>query len=176
MKSLKSDELKLQMNRLRERIRSDKEQLTKLEHELDVVIEQERERQSYINSKEIAQTIEKSTGKSVDMSTIKRWADKGYLGVIYDEREKFSALDVGSGKQRNVFERTAVLRFLLERQYIRPAFEVLDLVRAHKLPGQPIATIISQKLGPDGFEYAIQLESDTEILEKMREEELESCL
>lgn len=173
MKSLKSNEIKLQIDQLRERIRSDQEQLSKLENELHVVIEQENERLSYINSKEIAQTIKKSTGKSVDMSTIKRWADKGYLGVVYDEREKFSALDVGSGKQRNVYERMVVLKFLLERQYIRPAFEILDLVYLHKLPDQPMGTVISQILGSTGFKYAIQLENSVKILENVFEDEIE---
>ena len=108
------------------------------------------------------------------MSTIKRWADKGYLGPVYDEREKFPALSLGSGKQRNVYERSIVLKFLFERRYIRPIFEVLDLVRIKTCPDSPAGTIIRSHLGAAGFEYSVQREDNNKIFEDVAEDQLES--
>lgn len=174
MKPTKSVEIKAQIERIEERIASDQKWLADLEQELAVVSQQEQERRAYINSKEIVQTIESSTNKSVDMSTIKRWADKGYLGHVYDEREKFFALDVGSGKQRNIYQRSTVLRFLLDRQYIHPAFEILDLVKIRTNSGSSVATVVNVNLGTNGFEYTLQLENDARIVADVPEEDIEA--
>jgi|GEM_PF-919392 len=173
MKRTKSEQIRTQLQRVRERIESERKLLENLETELKMVQEQEEERKGYINSKEITQVISSSTGKSVDMSTIKRWADKGYLGVVLDEREKFSLLDTGSGKQRNVYKRSTVLPFLLDRHYIQPAFSVLDFVAVQTDKNELQATVVSAYLGENGFEYNLQLEDDVRILEGVPEEELE---
>ncbi len=170
---MKSDEIRAEIERLNQLLAVSEKRLRTLEDELRIVLEQEFNRCFYISSKECIDVIESNSGHTVDMSTIKRWSDKGYLGEVYNERQMFWALDAGSGKQRNLYERNNMMNFLSSRGYIKPKLSVLDQVKVMSSPSQPVGTVIRHNLAINGFTYTVQLEESMEIIENVPEQRLE---
>ncbi len=169
---MKSTKIRSEIEQLQKAITTHQTQIENLKKELEVVLNQETARRLYISSKEIIVLIEKSTGHTVDMSTIKRWSDKGYLGEVYDERQMFWALNVGSGKQRNLYKRENVMDFLYNRGYVKPRFSILDEAIVLSVPKQPVGTIIRKSLDINGFVYTVQLEDTMGIIDYVPEDKL----
>lgn len=166
---MKSDKIRSEIERLRKTITEYQDQVLKLEEELKVVLDQETTRSVYMSSKEVIEFIENNTGRSIDMSTIKRWSDKGYLGDVFDERQMFFALNVGSGKQRNLYLRKTVIDFLYSRGLISPKFAILDEVTLSDMPANAVCSIIRNYLSTNGFAYTVQFEDSMEIVENVPE-------
>jgi hypothetical protein len=166
---VKSDKIRLEIEHLLTTITEYQEQVLKLEKELEVVLDQESTRSAYMSSKEVIELIENNTGRSIDMSTIKRWSDKGYLGDVFDERKMFWALNVGSGKQRNLYLQETVIDFLYSRGFISPKFAILDEVTLSDMPEDDVGTIIRNCLSISGFAYTVQFEDSMEIVENVPE-------
>ena len=59
-----------------EKIKEQQLLLDDLTERLEALNEQEKERKKYISSKEIIDLVFKKIGKTINMSTIKRWADE----------------------------------------------------------------------------------------------------
>ncbi|WP_051331048.1 hypothetical protein [Aneurinibacillus terranovensis] len=121
-------ELEEAIERLRQEIQEKKSLLRQLEEELAQSKKQQECRKRYISSKEIVDFVAMRSGKTINMSTIKRWTDDGHLGDAIDEREHFWALKTKQGKKRNLYLRSVVFPFLYERGYIEPLYDILDEV------------------------------------------------
>ncbi len=169
---MKSDEIRAEIERLRQLLAVSEKRMRKLEDELKIVVDQESDRCFYVSSKEIIDIMESNTGRTVDMSTIKRWSDKGHLGEVYNEKRKFWALDVGSGKQRNLYERKKVMNFLYNRGYIKPKFSILDYVAVLSRSAQLVGTVVRHELDINGFTYSVQLDESVDIINQIPEQQL----
>ncbi|MFT8322291.1 MAG: hypothetical protein ABF649_15450 [Bacillus sp. (in: firmicutes)] len=171
---MKREELETKMKSIEEKIASYQHTLHQLNEELKEVIKQEEDRGNYVSSKEITDLIYEKTGKNTNMSTIKRWADEGYIGEVIDEKDKFWALKSKQGKKRFLYPKTDVYSFLYQKGYLWPKYEVLDRVQISKNDDDKLLTgiIIDSCLKNAQFHYTIQLE----VSMKMVKEIQESCL
>lgn len=168
-------ELEAKISMLKERIQQDQLTLAKLEKEYLEVIKQEKAREEYMASSDIVDIIKKYTGNESNMSTIKRWADQGFLGEVIDERQRFWALKSKQGKKRFLYPKHNVYHFLYEKGYIKPLYHVLDRVKINQNNNQiqnEYAIIIKNELITDSFCYTIQLESNFQLFEKINENDL----
>ena len=96
-------DLEALLKKTEEKIKEQQMLLKDLSKRLEALEEQEKERKNYISSKEIINLVFRKIGKTLNMSTIKRWADEGYLGEVIDEKEKFWALRSKQGKKRFLY-------------------------------------------------------------------------
>lgn len=158
----------MKKNELEQRIHEYESELEQLRIQLAAVAEQEEERKRFISSKEIIELIQKQTGRELNMSTIKRWADEGYLGEVLDEKQVFPALRTKQGKKRFLYPKEAVFSFLHEKGYLAPAFDVLDRV----LLGPEYAMVMDAALKQGEFHYRVQMESTFEVKTGVKESSL----
>jgi RNase P/RNase MRP subunit p29 len=173
VKSLKRMELENTIKSIEEKIEGYQQELQKLREQLDALKVQEKERENFVSSKEIIDLIASKVGKKVNMSTIKRWADEGYLGEVIDEKEKFWAVHSKQGKKRFLYPKAQAFTFLYEKGFLQPEFEVLDRVLV-KLPEREpvIAIVINSSLRQGEFLYTLQVEGTFDILKDVKEREL----
>ncbi|MCM3714293.1 hypothetical protein [Halalkalibacter oceani] len=173
---MKREEIEEAIRATEERMKADQQTLVELKERLEIVVSQEKERLHYISSKEIIDLIYKHTGKKNNMSTIKRWADEGYLGTVLDEKEKFWALPTKQGKKRFLYPKADVYSFLFEKGYLQPQYKVLDRVSV-EADGQPpeAGIVVSSQLLKTEFMYTIQLESSFALLKDIPENKLKPC-
>jgi len=170
---LKRTTLEDNIKTIEEKIKAYQDELNQLREELSALDEQEKERKKYVSSKEIVELIYKKIGKKVNMSTIKRWADEGYLGEVIDEKEKFWALQSKQGKKRFVYPRVQAFTFLYEKGFLLPEFEILDRVLImNPDDSQTIGVVVDYHLHKGEFLYTIQIEGTFEILKEINENEL----
>ncbi|RJS61823.1 hypothetical protein [Bacillus sp. PK3_68] len=170
---MKRTELEALLKRTEEKIREQQLLLKDLSKRLEALDKQEKERENYISSKEIIDLIFKKIGKTINMSTIKRWADEGYLGEVIDEKEKFWALHSKQGKKRFLYPKVNTYHFLYEKGYLLPEFEVLDRVLVKKQSNDPfIGIIIDSQLSKGQFLYTIQIEGSFELMKDVKESHL----
>ncbi len=169
MKRIPTEEVThVNRNELEQRINEYESQLEQLRGQLAAVSEQEEERKQFVSSKEIIELIRQHTGRELNMSTIKRWADEGYLGEVLDEKQAFPALRTKQGKKRFIYLKETVYHFLFEKGYLVPAFEVLDQVWI----GSERAIVMDSVLQQGEFHYTVQIESTFTIQKGVKE----SCL
>lgn len=173
---MKREEIEEAIKATEERIKADQQALIELKERLEVVTSQEKERLHYISSKEIIDLIYKQTGKKNNMSTIKRWADEGYLGTVLDEKEKFWALPTKQGKKRFLYPKEDVYSFLYEKGYLQPQYKILDRVylMTDARPSEA-GIVVSSHLLKTEFMYTIQLEATFELLKDIPENKLKPC-
>ncbi|KAB7705589.1 hypothetical protein F9802_13715 [Bacillus aerolatus] len=173
---MKRNDLESMIKKLEEKIKNQQQLLQDLYTQLEALIEQEKEREQYISSKEIIDLVFKKIGKKINMSTIKRWADEGYLGEVIDEKEKFWALHAKQGKKRFLYPKAYAYTFLHEKGYLSSEFEVLDrvLVNAHANEQPIIGIIIDSCLNKDHFQYTIQIEGSFDVLKDVEESKIKS--
>lgn len=170
---MKRDALEANIKSLEEKIKAQQLELEQLRKQLDALEVQEKERKKYVSSKEIVDLIYKNVGKKVNMSTIKRWADEGYLGEVIDEKEKFWALQSKQGKKRFVYPKVQAFTFLYEKGFLMPEYEVLDRVLiTNQEHHQVIGIVIDCRLHKGEFLYSIQKEGKFEIAKDIKESEL----
>jgi hypothetical protein len=170
---LKRTALEDNIKTIEEKIKAYQEELNQLREELSALDEQEKERTKYVSSKEIVDLIYKKVGKKVNMSTIKRWADEGYLGEVIDEKEKFWALQSKQGKKRFVYPKVQAFTFLYEKGFLLPEFDILDRVLITNADGgQTIGIVVDYQLNKGAFLYTLQIEGTFEILKQINEKEL----
>ncbi|MFL0362108.1 hypothetical protein ACH0BF_03715 [Pseudobacillus sp. 179-B 2D1 NHS] len=170
---MKRTELEALLKRTEEKIQEQQLLLKDLSKRLEALDKQEKERENYISSKEIIDLIFKKIGKTINMSTIKRWADEGYLGEVIDEKEKFWALHSKQGKKRFLYPKVNTYHFLYEKGYLLPEFEVLDRVLVKKHSNDPIiGIIIDSQLSKGQFLYTIQIEGSFELMKDVKESHL----
>ncbi|KIL73209.1 hypothetical protein [Bacillus badius] len=166
-------DLEALLKKTEEKIKEQQMLLKDLSKRLEALEEQEKERKNYISSKEIIDLVFKKIGKTLNMSTIKRWADEGYLGEVIDEKEKFWALRSKQGKKRFLYPKVDTFHFLYEKGYLLPEFDVLDRVLV-KLPSDEavIGIVIDAYLHKGQFFYTIQREGSFERLNDVKESNL----
>lgn len=169
------EDLQVQIEELKNRIRRDTLRLRKLKQ---TEYERQRaERSQYLSSREIAALIKEHTGKSCSMTTIKRWADRGYLGEVCEERKRFPALPARRGNKRFLYRKTTVFCYLREKGLLKPRFAVLDRVRLAR-PGpqrgepEQTAVVMAAELADDSFVYTLQLEASGRIVRQIPEQQL----
>ncbi|WP_339164989.1 hypothetical protein [Siminovitchia sp. FSL W7-1587] len=168
---MKRKELENEINSIEKKMIEYKNTLSDLRKELDILIEQEKKRRNYISSSEIVDFIFKHTGKKINMSTIKRWADEGYLGEIVEEKDKFWALERKQGKKRFLYPVIDVYHFLYEKGYLSPKYEVLDRVQITIPDGESfIGIVIDWELKQAKFLYMVQKEGSLEKFTMISEE------
>jgi hypothetical protein len=170
---LKRNELEANIKLIEEKVKAYQQDLQKLREQLDALDEQEKEREKFVSSKELVDLIYKKVGKKINMSTIKRWADEGYLGEVIDEKEMFWALHSKQGKKRFLYPKVQAFTFLYEKAFILPEFEILDrvLVTNPELD-QTIGIVINSGLHSGEFLYNIQIEGTYDIIKDIKEKEL----
>ncbi|WP_240376846.1 hypothetical protein [Bacillus piscicola] len=168
---MKRKELEGLIRATEDKIKEYEQELQNMRKQLTVVIEQEKERKHYISSKEIIDLIYKNTGKKINMSTVKRWADEGYLGEVIDEKDKFWALRTKQGKKRFLYPKVDTHSFLHEKGYLHPEFDILDLVEINQPDNEIITgTVVDSVLELDQFHYTIQAEDTFEVIKNVKEE------
>ncbi|WP_203364306.1 hypothetical protein [Bacillus sp. REN10] len=172
---MKRSELEWLIQKTEAKLKEQQELLQELYQRLEALTIQEKERQKYISSKEIIDLIERKVGKKTNMSTIKRWADEGYLGEVVDEKDKFWALQSKQGKKRYLYAKVDTYRFLYEEKgYLLPEYEVLDRVLVTQSKGEPlIGIIIDSHLHEDEFHYVIQIEGSFDTLKNVKERNIQ---
>lgn len=158
----------MKKNELEQRITEYEIELEQLRGQLAVVAEQEEMRKQFLSSKEIIERVHRYTGRELNMSTIKRWADEGYLGEVIDEKQAFPALRTKQGKKRFLYPKIDAYSFLYEKGYLTPAFDVLDQVWL----GRERAMVMDAVLEKGEFHYTVQIESSFEVKKGIKE----SCL
>ncbi len=158
MNRLKRKELEAEIQAIEEKIAHHQQELAEMKKELNILIEQEKERKNYISSSEIIELIQAQIGKKINMSTIKRWADEGYLGDIIEEREKFWALRHKQGKKRFLYPIMNVYQFLYEKGYLHPKYDILDRVKIHTQNESAFGIVIDSMLKEAKFHYTVQIE------------------
>ncbi|MEW9668691.1 hypothetical protein [Ammoniphilus sp. 3BR4] len=170
--SLLRKELEEQIAVIEKRMADDQASLQSLKLRLKELINQEKERAHYLSSSEILELIYHHTGKESNMSTIKRWADQGFLGEVIDEKEVFWALKTKQGKKRFLYPKKQVYRFLFDKALIRPRFDILDRVRISdsKHPNfDEAAVVVKSGLMEDEFYYTLQTETSFSVVEQVAE-------
>ncbi|OXS73293.1 hypothetical protein B1B05_18590 [Domibacillus enclensis] len=155
-------------NELEQRITEYEMELEQLRSQLTLVAEQEAAREQFMSSKQIIELVRQQTGRELNMSTIKRWADEGYLGDVVDEKQAFPALRTKQGKKRFLYPKEEVRQFLHEKGYLLPAFDVLDQVWL----GGERAMVMKAALQKGEFQYTVQLESTFDIQKGVMESQL----
>ncbi|WP_151532749.1 hypothetical protein [Cytobacillus depressus] len=167
---MKRKELESTIKNTEEAIKVQQLYLKKLYEQLEALNEQEKERKKYISSKEIIELIYKNIGKNVNLSTIKRWADEGFLGEVIDEKEKFWALHLKQGKKRFLYPKMNAFNFLYEKGYLFPQFEVLDRVMImDQNNNSVIGIVVDSCLQKGHFQYTIQIEETFAIIKDIEE-------
>ncbi|KMY53302.1 hypothetical protein AC623_04275 [Bacillus sp. FJAT-27231] len=173
---MKREELEAMLKKTEEKIKEQQLLLKDLSERLEALNKQEKEREKYISSKEIVELIFNKIGKTINMSTIKRWADEGYLGEVIDEKEKFWALQSKQGKKRFLYPKTNTYDFLYEKGYLLPEFEVLDRVLVTNQSSEPIVGIVIDSCLTKGqFLYTIQIEGSFETIKNVKEDILKEA-
>ncbi|SEM70359.1 hypothetical protein SAMN05192533_10522 [Mesobacillus persicus] len=170
---MKRNELEANIKSIEEKVADYQQELIKLREQLHALDEQEIEREKFVSSKEIVDLIDKKVGKKVNMSTIKRWADEGYLGEVIDEKERFWALHSKQGKKRFLYPKVQALSFLYEKGLLLPEFETLD--RVQMIDGDSstvIGIVITCDLKDGEFLYNIQVEGTFDIIQAVKESRL----
>lgn len=171
MIGVKKKDLQSEILALEIKIKESQDRLLLLNRELEDLLKQEIERQNYISSKEIIDLIFERTGKTSNMSMIKRWSDDGFLGEVVDEKDLFWALRSKQGKKRFLYQKKYVYAFLYEKGFLKPAFDVLDRVSfADRSFGPGI--VISSQLQGDVFIYTIQLEQSGQVRHHVEEKQI----
>jgi hypothetical protein len=160
------------IRQLRRQIAELTEQLRELEIERQSYIRQRLRRSHYLSSREILQLLAARHGRTSSMATIKRWADEGHLGEVIEERQAFPLLATMQGRQRFLYLKRDVYRFLHEKGLLQPVYEVLDRVNILVENTPRWAVVVSSTLAEDHFVYDLQLEETGEILNHVPEEEL----
>ncbi|MCP3762906.1 hypothetical protein NLX67_10955 [Domibacillus sp. A3M-37] len=158
----------MKKNELEQRITEYEMELEQLRGQLAVVAEQEERRKQFLSSKEIIELIRHHTGRELNMSTIKRWADEGYLGEVIDEKQAFPALRTKQGKKRFLYPKKEVYSFLYEKGYLVPAFDVLDQVWLET----ERAMVMDAALRKGEFHYTIQMETSFKVKKGVKESQL----
>jgi hypothetical protein len=158
------------MKALRRQIELATQQLRELEEERDAYERQRQLRQRYLSSREILELLAKRGRREGSLSTIKRWADEGYLGDMLEERVHFPLLATTQGKKRFLYPKREVCLFLYQKGLLQPKYDILDRVQREGNQVQGIVT--SVELRDDRFFYTIQEEGTQEILTGVPEEEL----
>ncbi|MFC0271819.1 hypothetical protein ACFFIX_10170 [Metabacillus herbersteinensis] len=170
---MKRNELEANIKLIDEKVKAYQQDLQKLREQLDALDEQEKEREKFVSSKELVNLIYKKVGKNINMSTIKRWADEGYLGEVIDEKERFWALHSKQGKKRFLYPKVHALTFLYEKGFLLPEFEVLDRVLVTNPEfDHTIGIVINCDLNKGEFLYNLQIEGTYEIIKDIKEREL----
>lgn len=167
---MNQQEMAAEINALERKIEEQQHTLAQLKETLTCLEEQEAERRRFISSKEIIDMVYSHIGKRLNMSTIKRWADEGYLGEVIDEKERFWALKSKQGKKRYVYPKAAVFPFLNEKGYLKPKFAVLDAVKAKQ---EITGMIIDFYLEKEHFCYTLQLDGTFQTISGINEEHLQ---
>ncbi|WP_052947528.1 hypothetical protein [Aneurinibacillus tyrosinisolvens] len=165
-------DLEIHIENLKREIQEKQKLLAELEENLKSCKEQNELRKQYIASKEIIDYVQERSGKLINMSTIKRWTDEGYLGEVIDERAQFWALKTKQGKKRNLYNKSTVFSFLYTKGYIAPYHDILDEVQYCGDNRRLQATVISVRLEKGRFLYKLQL-PDYTVLEDVDEMRLE---
>jgi hypothetical protein len=148
------------------------EQLRALESERQAYLRQRSRRSHYLSSREILQLLAARHGRTSSMATIKRWADEGHLGEVIEERQAFPLLSAKQGRQRFLYPKHDVYRFLHEKGLLQPVYEVLDRVNIWVENTPRWAVVVSSTLADDRFVYDLQLEETGEILNHVPEEKI----
>ena len=172
---MKRKDLVTMIKKTEEKIKEQQLLLDDLTERLEALNEQEKERKKYISSKEIIDLVFKKIGKTINMSTIKRWADEGYLGEVIDEKEKFWALHSKQGKKRFLYPKVNTYNFLYEKGYLLPEFEVLDRVVVNQSNDPIIGIVIESRLTKGQFLYTIQIEGAFETIKDVKESVLKEA-
>lgn len=168
---MKRKELETEIKEMEEKISQYKEELINMKEKLNILVEQEKERKNYISSSEIVDLVYEHIGRKINMSTIKRWADEGYLGEVIEEREKFWALRHKQGKMRFLYPIVNVYQFLYEKGYLRPKYDILDRVLVEKDGEKPmVGVVIESELKDAKFHYTIQIEGTFEQVSMIEED------
>ncbi|GED13018.1 hypothetical protein [Aneurinibacillus migulanus] len=167
-------ELEVRVKHLRQEIKEKQALLADLEEKLIEYKSQQEQRKYYVSSKEIIDYIEHRSGKLINMSTIKRWADEGYLGEVSDEREQFWALKTKQGKKRNLYKKAIVFSFLYTRGYLFPYYDILDEVLYSTETTSFSAIVTDIRMENGQFLYKIQL-PDYTIIDDVNEEQLKGA-
>ncbi|MBY0098171.1 hypothetical protein [Mesobacillus maritimus] len=170
---MKRTALEANIKTIEEKIKAYQEELNQLREELSALDEQEKERKKFVSSKEIVDLIYRKIGKKVNMSTIKRWADEGYLGEVIDEKEKFWALQSKQGKKRFVYPKVQAFTFLYEKGFLLPEFEILDRVLImNPDDSHTIGIVVDYHLNKGEFLYTIQIEGTFDIIKEINERKI----
>lgn len=173
---MKREDLEAMIVKTEEKIKEQQFLLADLYKRLEALSFQEKERENYISSKEIVDLVFKKIGKKMNMSTIKRWADEGYLGEVIDEKEKFWALHSKQGKKRFLYPKMNTYAFLYEKGYLLPEFDVLDRVLAVQSADEAIVgVVIDSRLHEGQFLYTIQIEGSYETVTNVKESDLQKA-
>ncbi|GEN32786.1 MULTISPECIES: hypothetical protein [Aneurinibacillus] len=167
-------DLEVRIENLKQEIKEKQNLLAELEEKLTEYKNQQERRKQYMSSKEIIDYVENRSGKLINMSTIKRWTDEGYLGEVIDEREHFWALKTKQGKKRNLYRKSTVLSFLYNRGYIAPYYNVLDEVLYSTENASFSAVVIDVRMENGQFLYKIQLQDYT-IIDNIDEKQLKGA-
>jgi predicted nuclease with TOPRIM domain len=163
-------ELEKQIQTLKEEIEKKQALLKELEEKWKEYKAQQEERERYVSSKEIIDYVMERSGKTINMSTIKRWTDEGYLGDVVDERDHFWALKTKQGKKRNLYSKEVAFMFLYQKGYIAPYYEILDEVVYCAEEESYSGVVVDVQMRNGSFLYTIQLADYTllhDIDEKM---------
>ncbi|ERI06938.1 hypothetical protein [Aneurinibacillus aneurinilyticus] len=167
-------DLEDRIKHIKQKIEEKQALLAELEAKLTEYKSQQEQRKHYMASKEIIDYIEQRSGKIINMSTIKRWTDEGYLGEVIDEREHFWALKTKQGKKRNLYKRATVFPFLYARGYIFPYYDILDEVLYLTETASFPATVTDIRMEDGQFLYKIQL-PDYTIIDSVNEKQLKGA-
>lgn len=166
--------------RLRQQIEELTERLGALEQEWESFEAQQRLRQTYISSREILELLATRCGRTGSMASIKRWADEGHLGQVVEEREAFPLLAGKQGKKRHLYPRADVFRFLHQKGWLHPRYDVLDrvLLKVGDDVKWAVITAVNAREADSIdqlFVYQAQLEASGEVIEEIAENALLSA-
>lgn len=147
-------------------------QIAQLEKEREEYASQQTQRMNYLSSREILDLLEARNGRRGSLATIKRWADRGELGAVVDERQVFPLLVNKQGNKRYLYPREEALRFLCEKGLLAPRFDVLDRVQLKQGKRCVHALVTSVRRDDLCFTYQVQLEATGEVLPNIPEDAL----
>lgn len=147
-------------------------QIAHLEKEREEHAAQLKQRLTYLSSREILDLLEARQGRKGSMATIKRWADSGQLGEVIDERQAFPLLVNKQGNKRFLYPREETVRFLYEKGFLVPRYEVLDRVKLKQGTCMVHALVTSVSRVDLCFIYQVQLEATGEVLSQITEDKL----
>ncbi|UFJ42301.1 hypothetical protein LOK74_07375 [Brevibacillus humidisoli] len=175
------EDLQTRIVELQKRIRRDTVHLARLKQSQKEYEQQLAARAQYLSSKEILALIREHCGQSCSMTTIKRWADEGFLGEVLEERKLFPGLGGKRGNKRFLYHKPAVYRFLYQKGLLQPRYEVLDRVRIDSSAYVPdaegqTAVVIAADLSAElFFVYTVQVEMSSKIVREIPEHHLSAA-
>jgi hypothetical protein len=173
-KDIKEMDLETCIENLKQEIKEKQALLAELEEQFKEYNTQQERRKHYVSSKEIIDYVESRSGKVLNMSTIKRWTDEGYLGEVIDERQCFWALKTRQGKKRNLYRKSVVFSFLYEKGYVSPYYGILDEV-FYCVKNNPVSAVeMDVRMESGRFLYKIQL-PDYTVIENVDEKLLKGA-